>query len=600
MAIALARHCGYGGLDEAYLTGLLHNVGELVIASNFSSEYRYSSAASGYDLLSQERRQFGFNRYDAGAWLVGQWKLRPVVSEAISSQQEPHENIRDADVLVKIIFLASRLANDSYDKIEEAYFFAQQLFGLANEPLNRLMCETDEEVARIASSMSIDFESEWHRPASDLPKEGAQVEDGRQYQASSELVSLVRNQARIETIRLLIATAETEQELINTIQVGVYVLYGYQQVLLFVPGDNDSKLVDRVASIYRRRGRHSDVSISVQDESSAIAKAFRQKIPTESIIGESGSYSSIVDHRVSKLCSSAGILCLPIYDKNKVFGVLVVGVREYKLTPAQNQPKMLHQFCRIAGMAFGQIRKTKTLNDHALRPGQVMEPDRLRSLVHEVNNPLSILKSYIDILDTKFEGAHREELSIIGAEIDRIARIIKQISEDSRESFDENVDLNALILNLIKLYQESYFVPNKVKIIFIPGDQVGNISVNVDTLKQILVNLLKNSTESILESGKIKITTKGVVMVRGKPCTEIVVADTGWGIPREIIDKLFLPTISSKGKKRGIGLFIVKNLITDMGGFIHCKTRIGKGTSFQVLLPTGLSENQNHSEDKLG
>ena len=474
--------------------------------------------------------------------------------------------------------------------------FAQQLLGLANEPLNRLICETDEEVARIARSMSIDIERQWprYRPVSDLPKEGNPVEDGRLIEASSELVSLVRDQCRIETIRLLIATAETEQKLINIIQVSAYVLYGYQQVLLFVPGDNGARLVDSAASTHRR-DRQSDVSIRVQDESSAIAKAFRHKILTESIIGQSGSYSSIVDRRVSKLCSSAGILCLPIYDKNKVFGVLVVGVREYKLAHALNQPKMFQEFCRIAGTAFGQIRKTKTLNNHALRPAQVFESDRLRSLVHEVNNPLSILKSYIDILDSKFDGAHREELSIIGAEIDRIARIIKQISEDSRESFDEKVDLNALISNLIKLYQESYFVPNNVQIIFIPGDQVGKISVNVDALKQILVNLLKNSTESILESGKIKITTKGVVIAHGKQCTEIVIADTGWGIPREMIDKLFLPTISSKGKKRGIGLFVVKKLIAEMGGFIQCKTRMGKGTSFQVLLPTG-SENRDHSE----
>ena len=358
----------------------------------------------------------------------------------------------------------------------------------------------------------------------------------------------------------------------------------YKQVVLFMPNDEGSVLMAVVVS--RKSYGDMPVDVNIHDDGSAISQCFRQKTQAQSILTMSEPSLNLVDRRVARLCNSDGILCLPVCDNNEVFGVLVVGVRDYDLTNATNHSEMLQEFCHIAGAAFARLR-TKTKTDRVAKLDGDLNPDRIRSLVHEVSNPLCILKNYIDILDSKSEGAHREELNIIGMEIDRIGRIISQISEGSDETKEHNeiISINTIISDLISLYRESYFVPNGVRIIFKPGDQVGNITVNSDALKQILVNLLKNSTESIIDSGKIKITTKANVMVQAKQYTEIVVADTGRGIPQEVMDKLFLPKISAKGKRRGIGLFIVKNLVTEIDGLIQCKTREGKGTSFRVLLP---------------
>jgi len=586
MARILAKSVGYEMVDEAYMAGLLHNVGELVIASNFSSEYSCSQMASGFDLLLQETKQFGFNRCDAGAWLVDQWKLRSVVAKAISSQQDPFEEICEADLLVKIIFLAGRLVSSSYTHSVDAYDIADRMFRLSNETLNKFICETDNEVSEIADSMSIDLE--YRRPLdAGFGCETANKTDlrtGFSANSSGELSNLVRDQARIDSIRLLIGSAESEHELINIIQVSAYVLFGYKQVVLFMPNDEGSILMSAVVG--RKRNGDTPVDVNTQDDSSAISQCFRQKTQVQSILTKSEPSFSLVDCRVARLCASDGIRCLPVCDNSDVFAVLVVGVRDYDLTNAMSHSEMLQEFCHIAGAAFAYLR-TKTKTDRAITLGRDLNPDRVRSLIHEVSNPLCILKNYIDILDSKSEGAHREELNIIGMEIDRIGRIIAQISDASEEPKEPNevISINAIISDLISLYQESYFIPNRVRIIFKPSDQVGNITVNSDALKQILVNLLKNSTESIIDSGKIKITTKANVMVQAKQYTEIVVADTGRGIPQEVMDKLFLPKISVKGKRRGIGLFIVKNLVTEIDGLIHCKTQVGKGTSFRVLLP---------------
>ena len=584
MARILAKSIGYQSVDDAYMAGLLHNVGELVIASNFSSEYNSSHAVYGFELLMQERKQFGFNRCDAGAWLVDQWKLRSVVAEAISSQQDPVEEICKADALVKIIFLASQLVPGAFNQDIDVYAIANRMFGLNNETLDKIISETDCEVSAIADSMSIDLQS--RRPSDvGFNVDSVYSEDLRTgLDVNGELSSLVHDQTRIDTIRLLIVSAETNDELVNIIQVSAYVLFGYKQVVLFLPNDEASVLVGTVAG--RKRYKGGLVAVNCQDNSSAIAQCFRQKIEVQSVFAKPDHSSSLVDRRVARLCGTDRIQCLPVCDNDEVFGVLVVGVREYNLASAASHSKMLQEFCHIAGVAFARIRK-QINTDHAVMLGQGLKPDRVRSLVHEVSNPLCILKNYIDILDSKSEGAHREELNIIGTEIDRIGRIIAQISDDSdqHKERNESISINGIIKDLISLFQESYFIPNRVRIIFKPSEEVGNIAVYSDALKQVLVNLLKNSTESIIDSGKIKITTKANVMVQAKQYTEIVVADTGRGIPQDVMAKLFSPKISAKGKRRGIGLFIVKNLVTEMGGLIHCKTQVGKGTSFQVLLP---------------
>jgi nitrogen-specific signal transduction histidine kinase len=87
------------------------------------------------------------------------------------------------------------------------------------------------------------------------------------------------------------------------------------------------------------------------------------------------------------------------------------------------------------------------------------------------------------------------------------------------------------------------------------------------------------------EGGRITIGTRGQVNVNGKLFVELTITDTGPGIPDHIMRNLFHPVESSKGKAHsGLGLTIVKKLVTDCGGAISCSSS-RKGTEFRVLLP---------------
>ena len=116
-------------------------------------------------------------------------------------------------------------------------------------------------------------------------------------------------------------------------------------------------------------------------------------------------------------------------------------------------------------------------------------------------------------------------------------------------------------------------------------DQAAQIEGGADTLKQILVNLLKNAVEAVPDGGEIEIANNGQVNQDGRLYVELHVRDTGPGLPTEVLANLFSPVRSGKGgEHRGLGLSIVHGLVKKMQGMIICRSD-QKGTTFEILLP---------------
>lgn len=108
---------------------------------------------------------------------------------------------------------------------------------------------------------------------------------------------------------------------------------------------------------------------------------------------------------------------------------------------------------------------------------------------------------------------------------------------------------------------------------------------SADTLRQILLNLIKNAVEALPKGGKIEVKNNGRVIREGRTYLELRISDTGAGIPADVLANLFSPVRSSKsGENRGLGLNIVQNLVTKVNGLISCRSG-ESGTIFEILLP---------------
>ncbi len=217
-----------------------------------------------------------------------------------------------------------------------------------------------------------------------------------------------------------------------------------------------------------------------------------------------------------------------------------------------------------------------------------------RKIAHEVNNPLSIIKNYLSVLDSKLERQEPVfgEISILNEEIDRVGVIIQGLADLKPAVRDNTAEVNRVMRDIARLFGDTEFVPDAVKIVVHAQDLPTDVETNPDTLKQILVNLVKNAMEAMRSGGEIQIVNNGHVNKDGALFVELCVTDNGPGIPPDILKKLFQPVQSTKGNgHQGLGLSIVHGLVKKNQGMITCRSS-GKGTHFEMLLPVRKRTNQ--------
>ncbi len=216
-------------------------------------------------------------------------------------------------------------------------------------------------------------------------------------------------------------------------------------------------------------------------------------------------------------------------------------------------------------------------------------------LSHEINNPISSIKLASDLIKKRYTNVDDELLEIIKSEALRITRLFNNftITETKNISIKKKENIHELIrLCLFKIKQ----MPNKLNISEEFDPSLPLIEINRDLIIQALDNILINAYESSLfnKSSYLKIQTRFVVgesisipNIKNsikKNSLKISICDNGNGIPKELIDKIFLPFYSTKKRGSGIGLFLVKRIIDDHEGTIALESQEGV-TTVQIILP---------------
>ena len=212
-----------------------------------------------------------------------------------------------------------------------------------------------------------------------------------------------------------------------------------------------------------------------------------------------------------------------------------------------------------------------------------------------MNNPLAIMKNYLQVLAIRLQGDEeiQGQLRILDEEIDRVGQIVLRLRDQSEEvpSKQAAVDINVLIQDLVTLFEASLFRTHQIEAHLQLDDRIPELLLNRNSLKQVLTNLLKNAVEAQPQGGEIELATRDQVNVDGLPFVEVRIADRGPGIPDELISAIFNPVRSSKGREHaGLGLTIVRNLMTDLQGSISCRNTTDGGAEFILLLPRRMKD----------
>jgi PAS domain S-box-containing protein len=244
----------------------------------------------------------------------------------------------------------------------------------------------------------------------------------------------------------------------------------------------------------------------------------------------------------------------------------------------------------VGGRKLGAVVTIEDVSDVKALTEQLIRADRLAALgeltagvAHEVRNPLGIIRASVQLMEDS--ECNRERVTgaatVIKQEIDRLDRVIKALLDFGRPAAPSmRAVAVSQVLEDVALFSTTFARRSHVKVIEEYGAGVPEVMADPEQLKQVFVNLISNAVQAMPEGGTLTVTTgqeNGFVFVR--------FADTGAGIPADILGKIFDPFVSMRDDGTGLGLTIVHRIVDDHNGHLEVASEPGTGTAFTVWLP---------------
>ncbi len=578
LARNLASLSGYPNRDEAFLAGLLHDVGKLVLAQRYPDKYGavQTLADEHHDLVAQEREHFGIAHHEVGFWLIRNWHLDSFLAEAVLHHHEPSPRLIESHPLVRIVHVANLWAVSDVLGSEPGAQAAQTLFGLTFEMSAEQVRQAEQEVAKVAASLDIDVsEADSYERRQVVQAQDAAVMD--------RLAAEVRNIGLLDGVRRQLGRVSGGSTL-DVIRESVRMLFDVQRPLLFLVSEDAVQV--RGQPFGSDDALVAEVEFPVVSEQSLVSQAVRERRPFASF--DESVELSIVDRQIAHLAQQDGLLCVPMITAGVAVGVLVLGVGDMQTRRFARQQGLLESFGAEVARALAADRLRDRERRDAAEECRAQFEARARALVHEANNPLAVMQNYLHLLSDKLEQHHpaQADLTVIREEIERVGTMLRRMSESGADAQDEGVlNLNRVVEDLVRVFQRSLFEPAGIQATMDLDRDIPVLTSSRSAFKQVLVNLLKNAAEALQNGGTIAIATQDHVNFNGAEFVEIVVTDSGPGIPEPILETLFQPVQSTKSAQHsGLGLTIVRSLVNELGGMISCRSD-NTGTRFQVLLP---------------
>ncbi|QZY54223.1 ATP-binding protein [Crassaminicella profunda] len=205
-------------------------------------------------------------------------------------------------------------------------------------------------------------------------------------------------------------------------------------------------------------------------------------------------------------------------------------------------------------------------------------------VAHEIRNPLGIIRNYAYILKNKMNGEDisiNKAINMMESSVDRANNIIDNLLNFSRISGDtwERISIKCFIESILKLEKK---LMEKQNIQSELNCHDFFCYINQESLKHIIINLVSNAIDAMPKGGFFKI-----ICEKKENNLLIICRDTGMGIKKEDIEHIFNPFYTTKapGKGTGLGLYITYNEIQKLGGVIRVSSELGKGTTFEIVVP---------------
>ncbi len=271
-----------------------------------------------------------------------------------------------------------------------------------------------------------------------------------------------------------------------------------------------------------------------------------------------------------------------------------------------------------AGHVIGTLSSGEDITERKRTEAELIRSEKLASVgqlaagvAHEVNNPLAGILVYIKLLLKKYAQnalqteETKKQLEKIGRETERCSRIIKNLLDFSRQTQVtlRPVDINRVIEATLAIIGHQISLEN-IKVDQRLCAPLPLIRADFDQIQQALMNIMLNAAQAMPNGGELTITTsvaKGFKIDNAlRDAVRIDISDTGVGIARENLGRLFTPffTTKEKGKGVGLGLSVVHGIIERHHGKIEIQSDLGAGTTFSIYL--GIADDEKDEAARRG
>ena len=245
-------------------------------------------------------------------------------------------------------------------------------------------------------------------------------------------------------------------------------------------------------------------------------------------------------------------------------------------------------FAGITAM-LRDVTEMRRMDKHLAQTEKLASVGQLASgVAHEINNPLGVIQCYANLIAKSqlADAQVLEDVKIIRKHTDQCRSVVEALLNFSRagEPHLTKTNINAMTEEVVavlglQLQKDKFTIQRD----FDPD--LPHITVDGNKIKQVLMNLLINSSQAMPEGGRITVETS---LVNDGQYVSLAISDTGTGIPKEIIPKIFDPFFTTKGPEKGtgLGLSVSYGIVQQHGGRISVESIPDSGTTFKILFPT--------------
>ena len=338
---------------------------------------------------------------------------------------------------------------------------------------------------------------------------------------------------------------------------------------------------------------------SLEDPSEIVVRTALEK--REQVVTD-GAHDPRVSARHRQVFGSQEFVSVPLIVKGSVLGVILADNLYSGRAITDDHVKLLTLFSSQAALAIENaetyMELQKSLDRLRQAQKEIVHSEKLATIgkmaahvAHEIRNPLSTIGGFARAILKKPENVDRvlKNARIISEESTRLENMLKGVMDFSRPSAPVPAlnDFNATVEKSFRTQSEILGSRNIHSNLDLDRS-IPEVQFDENQIVQVLHNMIRNAADSMPQGGALNLKTG-----REGDMVSLLIADSGAGIPSDILERLFDPFFTTKPDGTGLGLAVSKKIIDDHGGRIEVRSQVGKGTEFKILLPSASSQQQN-------